>query len=112
MSSAFANLERGHNIQHRFASPYTHSQAGGIESVMRVIGGVAITAIRSSGFPLCMWPYAYSYVVWCNNRSYTTIHYHPDHKYKTPHERRFNIKPVLGEMAVFGARCWVYRCSI
>ena len=108
MSSAFANLEREHNIRHWFASPYTHSQAGGIESDMRVIGEGAIIAIRSSGFPLCMWPYAYSYVVWCNNRSYTKIHYHPDHKYKTPHERRFNIKPVLGEMVVFGAKCWVY----
>jgi len=55
-----------------------------------------------------MWPYAYTYVVWGKNRSYTKQHFQLDHKYKTPHERRFNIKPVLSEMVVFGAKCFVY----
>ena len=108
MSAAFSKLESEHNIRHWFASPYTHAQAGGIESDMRVIGENAIIVIRSSGFPLCMWPYAYSYVVWGKNRSYTKQHFQTDHKYKTPHERRFNIKPVLSEMVVFGAKCFVY----
>jgi hypothetical protein len=108
MSKAFQTLERQNRINHWFAAPYTHSQAAGIESDMRVIGEGAIIALYSSGYPMCMWPYAYSYVVWCKNRSYTSIYYTEAHRYQTPHERRFGIKPRLIDMVAFGSKCWVY----
>ena len=103
MSKAFQTLEKENSINHWFATPYTHSQAAGIESDMRVIGEGAIIALYSSGFPMCMWPHAYAYVVWCKNRSYTSIYYTEAHRYQTPHERRFGIKPRLIEMVAFGA---------
>ena len=54
MSKAFQTLERQNRINHWFAAPYTHSQAAGIESDMRVIGEGAIIALYSSGYPMCM----------------------------------------------------------
>jgi hypothetical protein len=52
MSRAFQTLAQQHNIRQWFAAPYTHAQAAGIETDMRVIGEGAIIAIHSSGFPL------------------------------------------------------------
>ena len=75
---------------------------------MRVIGESAIAVIRSSRFPLCMWSYASSYCVWCKNRTYTSVCYDPAHRYQTPQERRFGIKPQLIEMVDFGSKAFVY----
>ena len=48
------------------------------------------------------------YVVWCKNRSYTSIYYTEAHRYQTPHERRFGIKPKLIEIVAVGSKCWAY----
>ena len=56
--------------------------------------------------------YAVLAVVKGANCSYTPVHYCPDHRFKTPQERRYNVAPHISECPPFGSKAIVNIATI
>ena len=75
---------------------------------MKTIGELALSSLSKSGFPMFLWEQAYSSAVYCANRAYSAAHSCVEHKYLTPFERMFKIKPSVAHMVKFGSKAFVF----
>ena len=58
--------------------------------------------LHASGLPKTLWGEALLHVVWVKNRSATQAL-----DGKTPYEMLYGKKPHLGDLLVWGAKCWI-----
>ena len=64
------------------------------------------TMLHASGLPKTLWGEALLHVIWVKNRSATQVL-----DGKTPYKMLYGKKPHLGDLLVWGAKCWILDCT-
>ena len=107
VAGGFAAFNRDQLVGQWTIAPYTHS-ANPAEPAIRRILEAATASLHRSGFPPSFALYAVQHAVQGINRCFTPVHYRPDHRYMTPHQRRLNVYPHIDDLPPFGALAYVH----
>ena len=90
-----------------FSSPY--AKVGNVEGYIKIVMQRMIALHHVSGLPLFLWEGSISYVVFCNNRSYTKVHSTEKDRYLCPAARRFpGLVASAKDFFVWGCRAHVF----
>ena len=91
-------------VEMQTTTKYEHEQNGKAERSNRVLLEKARAILIESGLDRKYWPYALQTATYAANRSPTTINSN-----KTPIESFTQIKPNIGNLRVFGCKCWARK---
>ena len=111
VAGKFAEFNRDHLVGQWTIAPYTHSAHPAEPAIRRIVES-ALCVLHKSGMPPSNLLYAVLAVVKGANCSYTPVHYCPDHRFKTPQERRYNVAPHISECPAFGSKAIVNIATI
>jgi hypothetical protein len=98
INKRFKDLITTSGIRHQLSPPYTHEPNGFIERINRTIINKTRSLLYNSNLPLYMWGEAVLAATYLYNRTpHTSINY------KTPFELKYNTKPDISNIRVWGS---------
>ena len=89
-------------IKHEFCSPFSSHQNGTAERSFRTIFDMTRCLIIGSNLPEHLWPYAIQASIYIRNRCFNP------RLGITAYEAATNTKPYLGNLHIFGSKCFAY----
>jgi transposase InsO family protein len=103
-NSSFEHFCAEKGIEHQFASPRVPQQNGVVERKNRTLVEMARTMIDEFSTPRKFWADAISIACYVSNRVFLRSKLH-----KTPYELRFEHRPSVSHLRVFGCKCFVLK---
>ena len=101
-SNCFRELLLSNKIKHEFSAPHSPHQNGTAERAWRSIFEMTRCLLIDSGLPKYLWSYAVKAAAYIRNRCYN------NRTKMTAYESLTTKKPNIGNMHVFGEKCFAY----